>query len=316
MPARKMFTAIFCILYLAAACTPVTPMKPVAQLVETGTPSIPTIATRTPAAKTTHLSVATNTISPTITPPPTHISQPGLPGGLVLEEYELKENSPFNKFRFEPAVGSRKEIIQRYDVSLIAERKANEFIPDPLIKASFSSHKLMLEGKEIQTIYTTDKKTQSIQVILDGQEIYSFRRDYSYNPIMWGFWTYGNHWVMEIVKVDFTKPKKDILDYTYGDIIWDGISTNEKYGYQESFGLQTLNGRIFYFFRKNDEYGIFYDDQTVSLGYSSIEHYNFCCESGPAMNPGVSELHAPPSYIVSFLAEREEKKYYAVIWLP
>jgi hypothetical protein len=90
-----------------------------------------------------------------------------------------------------------------------------------------------------------------------------------------------------------------------GQVILDGVSLNQRYGYQESFGFQLLRGKPFYFFRKDGKIGAAYDGQAIPLGYDSIPHYG-CCSAGE-LNPRRS------GNMLWFFAERDGAWYYVEI---
>ena len=90
-----------------------------------------------------------------------------------------------------------------------------------------------------------------------------------------------------------------------GQVILDGVSLNQRYGYQEIFGFQLLHGKPFYFFRKDGKIGAVYAGQPVVLGYDSLPHYG-CCSAGE-LNPRRS------GSMIWFFAEREGAWYYVEI---
>jgi hypothetical protein len=97
-------------------------------------------------------------------------------------------------------------------------------------------------------------------------------------------------------------------EYTFsvlGHIIKDGEDLNQRFGYQEMFGYQLLNGKPFYFFDQDGEIGISYDSQETYLGYEIIPHYG-CC-SAAALNP------RPAQNMVSFFARKNGDWHYVEI---
>ena len=90
-----------------------------------------------------------------------------------------------------------------------------------------------------------------------------------------------------------------------GQVIVDGVSLNQRYGYQEIFGFRLLNGQPFYFFRKDGKIGAVYAGQPVLLGYDTIPHYG-CCSAGE-LNPRRS------GSMIWFFAERGGAWYYVEI---
>ena len=90
-----------------------------------------------------------------------------------------------------------------------------------------------------------------------------------------------------------------------GQSVRNGELLNEREGYQEAFGFQLMNGKPFYFFKRDGQIGISYDDQEMVLGYSSVPHYA-CC-SAAERNPRKARN------MVAFFAQRDERWYYVEI---
>jgi len=96
-----------------------------------------------------------------------------------------------------------------------------------------------------------------------------------------GLWTYGEHWAMETAAFDLQS------GVATGRVIVDGEPLNEKLGYDESFGFQTLGGKPFYFFSRDGKIDANYDGADVALGYDEIPHYS-CC-SASTLNPKIAQ---------------------------
>ena len=144
----------------------------------------------------------------------------------------------------------------------------------------------------------------TIQLSRAGQVIYSASTGQP-GPIpdLWGLWTFGGHWALEVL--DNTRPSGGTGMTPAGQVILDGVSLNQRYGYQELFGFSLLRGQPFYFFRKDGKIGAAYAGQPVLLDYDSIPHYG-CCSAGE-LNPRRS------GSMVWFFAEREGAWYYVEI---
>ena len=82
-----------------------------------------------------------------------------------------------------------------------------------------------------------------------------------------GFWTYSNHWVLEVID----------------NIIVDGQPVNERNGYDRSYEFHLLNNRPVFFYEKAGKLGLNFDDVEVPLPWQSILHYG-CCSAG-STNP-------------------------------
>jgi hypothetical protein len=107
-------------------------------------------------------------------------------------------------------------------------------------------------------------------------------------------WTYGDHWVLEILYAE-----EEIWE---GRIFQDGQLLNETLDYQEAFGFQLLAEKPFYFFQREDGLGYSYDGVETELPYDQILHYG-CC-SASTLNP------IPAKNMVAFYALTGEGWFY------
>jgi len=113
---------------------------------------------------------------------------------------------------------------------------------------------------------------------------------------------YGDHWVVELAE---RTENPDASIYFSGRVFVDGQSLNDKYGYQETFGFQTIAGRPFYFYRRDSQIGVAADGQEVPLQYDEVPHYG-CCSAG-ALNPRIARN------MIAFFARRDDRWYYVEI---
>ena len=114
-----------------------------------------------------------------------------------------------------------------------------------------------------------------IRVYRGQKQIFEISCDDTFvRPPLYGLWTYGEHWVLEV------------LD----SIVMDGQAVNSKFGYQKSYEFHLLGGKPVYLFEKSGQLGVNFDGQEVLLPGQSAHHYE-CC-SGTLLNPrlGASEL--------------------------
>ena len=114
-----------------------------------------------------------------------------------------------------------------------------------------------------------------IRVYRSQKQIFEITCDDTFvRPPLYGLWTFGEHWVLEV------------LD----SIIVDGQAVNSKFGYQKSYEFHLLGGKPVYLFEKSGQLGVNFDGQEVLLPGQSAHHYE-CC-SGTLLNPrlGASEL--------------------------
>jgi hypothetical protein len=112
----------------------------------------------------------------------------------------------------------------------------------------------------------------------------------SIRPPLYGLWTYddsqGNHWCLEV------------LDR----ISIDGISMNERTGYQKSYEFHLIGGKPVFMFEKDGQGGLNYDGQEVMLPGESVLHYG-CC-SMALLNPEYTE-----NTLAFFLQDGDRWKY-------
>jgi len=155
--------------------------------------------------------------------------------------------------------------------------------------------------------YTGDpSSTGTATLTRNGQTIYQIPVGNS-SPIdsLRGLWVYGEHWALETAYVTTQPVGNEIYSQATGQISVDGQLLNEQLGYQEAFGFQTMDGKPFYFFERDDEIGISYDGEEIPLGYAEVPHYG-CC-SASSLNP----LTTPN--MVAFFARKGDTWYYVEI---
>jgi hypothetical protein len=121
-------------------------------------------------------------------------------------------------------------------------------------------------------------------------------------PALRGLWVYDDHWMLETAYVNNEQDGNEISSWAIGQITLDGELLNDRYGYDDAFGLQTIRGRPFYFYRKDGKIDADYDGVEILLGYDEIPHYN-CCSSS-TLNPMIAQS------MVSFFARKGSDWYY------
>jgi hypothetical protein len=262
----------------------------------TSTPILEEISTATP--------IPTFDILPTLPNPPTRDPKILLPSNLLLDEWELTKGSTLDRISFAPVLGTREQILEKY------QKLYFDIFPSPLIQGY---NRMMLHERELIVNEKIADSKSTIHVFYDGTEITQIDAGYNFPPTtnIWGLWTYENHWILEYVSI-FHDPYGN--SYKLGNIIWDGESLNTKFDYQESFGLTAINGRIFYFFRRNDRFGIAYNGTEYDTNYESIVHYQRrCAECKDYENPQELGDGYQLNQNLSFFAERNENQYFVVI---
>ncbi len=241
------------------------------------------------------------TLTPTTTPSP----------GLSIEEYALEAEPQIEPLSFTPRDATQAGVLSKHR----GERGAR--FPDWI----YLNGELIARGddqlKAREVVTTTERSEQGQQVVepiamavdvfRQGELIYSIPLSPTGAiPPIWGLWAYADHWALEVAHVTLIKTPPNIIDSAeFGEVIQDGVAFNKYNGYEESFGFQLLNGKPFYFFKKQGRLGISYDGQEIDRGYTSIPHHG-CC-SASELNPQISEN------AVAFFAQRGEVWYYVEI---
>lgn len=235
---------------------------------------------------------------------------PGLPSGLSVEEYPLKSAPGVEPLTFLPVQGTQEEILAKRqqerektfpDNSVVVNRRPGLFIQlgDDKLGTLLSLTKYDTGAGAFEHV--------TVQVSRNGEIIYSIPAgDGSPISSVQGLWAYSNHWILEIAHVtQKISPQNEISLETIGQIVEDGELLNERHGYDDAFGFQLMNGKPFYFFKRDNRIDISYDDQEVPLGYAQITHYG-CC-SGAELNPRIAQN------MVAFFAQRDGDWYYVEI---
>ncbi len=176
-----------------------------------------------------------------------------------------------------------------------------EFSYSPLlsIQVNFGGQELVAREE-----YNNDGTKGNVIVTEDGQEIYRIAIGAG-SPLnaLRRLWTYDNHWVLETAYVSGNADEP-----VRGQITEDGVLLNDKYGYEEAFGFQTINDRPFYFFKRDQKINAWYDEQEIPLGYDRIPHYG-CC-SYAELNPSAWQNR------VDFFGLRDKTWYLVQIGSP
>jgi hypothetical protein len=183
----------------------------------------------------------------------------------------------------------------RYLVSTRGTQKegAEQVFPPPV----FVNNEIVT-AEEVYTD-TANASTGEVVVNIGSREAFTTSIG-SPSPItsLRGLWSDGSNWILEVARATGDGDNYQLV----GEIYENGISLNQKFGYQATFEYQRLGGKPFYFYQKNDQIGISYDGQEIQLGYIEIPHYQ-CC-SGGALNPRNYSL------MVDFFARKGQAWYF------
>ena len=282
MKTRKPYIYAVLITFLLSACVPIQAPDP--------TPSQPLLPT---AAQVTEL---TTTDSAGSTPTPGEVTGPEVVqlGDLTMEVYELLANVPNDNGSFKTTSGPSNEILK-------TRRPLRDVFAQPFSPPPVNGHQLTAAEKIV------DEK-MLVVVKLDDEEMLSIDcGDPSPVKNLRGIWVIGDDWYVEVAHTENEVDGNNVATKAVGEIYMNGVSLNEQYGYEETFGFQPLNEKPFYFFSKDGEIGISYDSEVSMLGFDSVDHYA-CC-SAAAFNP--------KAYLtmVTFFASKEMKNYYVELGL-
>ena len=135
---------------------------------------------------------------------------------------------------------------------------------------------------------------ERITIFKTGVTVYEIETGTTGSSGLLQAWAYDDHWVIEFITAEM-----DV------DIIYDGQSQKFAHGYDEVFGFQILADRPFYFFRRNDSWGVNFDNQEYYLNYDDIPYTNISI----GMDVSVTQYQN----MVLFQAERDNQRYSVVI---
>jgi hypothetical protein len=122
-----------------------------------------------------------------------------------------------------------------------------------------------------------------------------------------GLWSNNQDWILEYAYISQVLNEAEnsaSIEFT-GHLVKNGVVLNEQYSYEEAFGFQWIQGKPFYFFERNGQIGISFDENETMLGFEKIEHYG-CCSAG-FLNP------VPAQNMVSFFTQKDSIWYYVEI---
>lgn len=239
---------------------------------------------------------ATTTPQPTRTSPPTIKERvtitPGMDGALTIEEHPFTHGEDYESVlaQYEDAewltVSSRSSSVE-IDGTVITWR--DQVTPeDENLEEAFLKHievVLYRDGEQFLTI--------PIGTIKAGSIVY-------------GIYSDGDSWYLEVDRGEAYYLEDGSLMSTYqGDIYSDGVSLNEKEGYDECFGFSILKGKPFYFFVRDGAYYYHFDGVDYSLDYTYIIHH-MCCSGSMAEPRGFEDG-------VVFFADRDIQRYLVII---
>ncbi len=248
---------------------------------------IPTLPPLTEPADNTQASTA---------PRPSEVPGPEVVqlGELTMEIYERIKVTPSEDGSFMTTSGPSSEILKTRRP--LRDIFVEPFSPPPVNGRQLTAAEKIVGEKMFVVVKLDDEKELSIDCG-DPSPINNLR----------GTWVISDDWYVEVAHTDNEADGNNVSSYVTGEIYMNGVSLSDQYGYDETFGFQSLNEKPFYFFSKDGEIGINNDGEINMLGFDSVRHYA-CC-SGAAFNP-LSYLT-----MVTFFASKADKNYYVELGL-
>lgn len=249
--------------------------------------AMPATATPTPPPQST--ATLWPTITQTFTEQPTSTPIPN-PAGLTIIENELVGLVNLDVQSFTPqqvmAFRDAQQMVQPVYQYSMADR------PD-YVEAQYP----MTGGTQYEALlyeYNGDINDMRVRLEHNGKVIFQANAGNN-SPVQMirGLWVSGDHWTLEIAYTVNTLSGNTVNVNATGQIYQDGVLLNQKFGYQEMFGYQILDGRPFYFYKKDGLIHLSYDGQDLPITYDAVQHYG-CCDAG-----GVNPLQSP-GWVVFF----------------
>ena len=210
-----------------------------------------------------------------------------------LSEHVLSAAPGMDNFSFQPVQGTQDEILAVH----AAERakpvvyEISNLDGNPVMSA-------LGDDPGLQAVLLTaagDTPAQTVQLLRGNEVVFETPAGMPSPALpLQALLTYDGHWALEILFADETT--------WAGQVFIDGELVNEQKGYDETFGLQLLAGKLFYFYMRDGLAGYSYDGKETDLDYSEIPHYRCCSES--VVNP------VPAENMVAFFGQRDGTWYY------
>ncbi len=292
MKTKHLCLCVVLITLLLSACVPIQGPSP--------KPPQPLAPTPIPVTLPTATDATTNY------PTPGEVNGPEVVqlGDLTMEIYERITKAPEDDGLFSTTAGPSSEILKTRRP--LRDVFSQPFSPPPLNGRQLTSQQTFMQNQSSDGTASFDNVTVTFK--LGDEEVLSVNCG-AVSPVdpLRGMWVIGKDWYVEVAHVENEVTGNVVTTKAAGEIFMNGVSLNEQYGYDETFGFQPLDDKPFYFFSKDGQIGINYAGETYQLGFESISHYA-CC-SGAAFNP--------KAYLtmVTFFAQRNDVEYYVEMGL-
>jgi hypothetical protein len=279
-----------------------------ANTIETPFTITPTKTVETPSTVTSTPSLIptlTKTITPTITHSPTAaatipapaVRNPNqkLPNNWFIEEHQITESIQSESYGL---LHLYENIMRRHENALGASILDSRFT-----QAMINNQPVTIETDNI--CKETNPKDCQFQTVVRKNGVIVYQVEHGrlgiFDPVALvpHSWVYDNKWMIEI------RTPGGGEGCSIENIIFDGVSLNERFKYTRSFSLFMIEGKPFYFYERNGAFGFAYDFVEYPLDYSSI--WYACCCGAAWDNPMVFESG------VFFHAKYNGKSHYVIM---
>ena len=301
IPIRRLCATIM-IAALAVACAAPTSVTPSPTLpAGTDTPASSATATSRPTATLTRTAVPTPTLTSTATPVATAALPPqpafDLPQGLTLEEWELRSMF-IPPDPFAPVAASMESVLERHHAQRalvqpgLVDYNASE---GGQLTAAMGS---MFILARVEVVMTDAGYKEQLTVSVDDRIVLQNPPETRGVGMLDRLLVHDGHWYLEVTHARPVSADIELVS----DVIRDGQSLSQALGYDEVFGIHLIADAPFFFYRRGEAYGLWYDGVAIPTDYSGISHH-VCCAGGPT-NPLRSQD------MVAFFVQRGETWFY------
>ncbi len=237
-----------------------------------------------------------------------------MPDGITIHEYMLEEDSPLDWNSFEPVGTTRAEVLAPHDAgrgeplmpSMMSLDQQPENWPNEMLHGPVPFRGAALTAAEYRRYDGTFHRVLG-KVLLGETVLLEVPEEHAALDRMFrALDATETDWYVEVghqVVLDFGLGPNFCL---LGDVVQNGESLSERYGYREAYGFQLLSGKPFYFINWDGHLGFSFDGRVSWLGFDEIPRY--AEEYGGAVSPTQQWENA-----AAFFARRGDHWYYVEI---
>jgi hypothetical protein len=232
-----------------------------------------------------------------------------LSSGLHIDIFELEGPPKVEPLTFVPVGGlTQNEVLSLHEAERQLIFTDNGFFDENRFCVRSQGQGPMVTACEFATEAADGLGSLTIDMMVDDEVVFTAEAgDASPISPLRGVWSFDEDWVLEFAHITVTidEDENTANSDAKGQLVWMGILVNETLLTDEIFGFQLMNGKPFYFFDKDGEIGIVFDEIVTPLGFEAVPHYG-CCSAG-MLNPRQAQN------MVAFFAERDARWYYVEI---